>query len=76
MSETSDDLKKQGNVLYQSRKFEAALECYNRAHELAPSDPSILANIAATFLECGLYHRAAERCREALALLVKLCWTR
>jgi len=70
--EMSDDqkasikLKDAGNAAYKAKKFEEALENYEKAFEKDKTNMSILSNIAAVYLEQGKYNECIAKCEEAV----------
>ncbi|KAI8812832.1 hypothetical protein BJ742DRAFT_791957 [Cladochytrium replicatum] len=62
----SDKAKEQGNAEYKKRKFEAALEHYNRAWELDPTNVAVLTNKAAVLFEMKNYEETIKVCDEAV----------
>nr|CCC90597.1 putative stress-induced protein sti1 [Trypanosoma congolense IL3000] len=59
-------VKEEGNALYKQRKFDEALEKYNRALELDPTNTVYLLNVTAVIFEKGDYEACAKKCEEAL----------
>jgi stress-induced-phosphoprotein 1 len=62
----AEKLKKQGNEVYKARKFEEAVELYEKAWETWPKDVSFLTNLAAVFFEQGEYDKAISTCEKAV----------
>ena len=60
------ELKEQGNGLYRKKQFEEAIECYNKAIELDPTDMSFLTNRAAAHFEAGDYDECIASCQSAI----------
>eukprot|EP00878_Enallax_costatus_P004085 GHUV01004311.1.p1 GENE.GHUV01004311.1~~GHUV01004311.1.p1 ORF type:complete len:462 (+),score=153.33 GHUV01004311.1:746-2131(+) len=58
--------KSKGNDLYRSRKFDEAIEAYNRALELYDKDVSFLTNRAAVHFEKGDYEECIKDCDSAV----------
>lgn len=61
----ADEEKLEGNKLYKARKFDEAIEHYNKAWELH-KDITYLNNRAAAEFEKGDYNAAIESCKEAV----------
>lgn len=59
-------VKNEGNDFYKSRNFEKALECYNKAIELQPSEILYYNNKAAVYIELKNYDAAYEAVEAAL----------
>ncbi|KAL7412013.1 putative Hsp90 cochaperone [Mrakia frigida] len=62
----AEALKKQGNESYKARKFEEAIEFYEKAWSTWPKDISFLTNLAAVFFEQGEFDKAIETCDKAV----------
>ncbi|OAD62404.1 Stress-induced-phosphoprotein 1, partial [Eufriesea mexicana] len=58
--------KQLGNEAYKQRKFEVALEHYNKAVELDPTEIIYLLNIAAVYFEQKEYHKCIAQCERAI----------
>jgi stress-induced-phosphoprotein 1 len=58
--------KENGNNLYKSKNFPAALAAYDEACELDPSNVSFLSNKCAVYIEMGEYDRAISECERAV----------
>lgn len=54
--------KEKGNTAYKNREFAAALEHYDRAIELDPSNVTFLTNKAAVYFEQGEWDKCLETC--------------
>ncbi|KAJ9568297.1 hypothetical protein OSB04_004263 [Centaurea solstitialis] len=56
------DLMKNGNKAFREDRYEEAVNCYSRAHNIKPDDPIILGNRCAAYLRIGqfLKHRPAS----------------
>lgn len=65
LKEEADKAKAEGNTLYKSRKFDEAIEQYNKAWELC-KDITYLNNRAAAEFEKGDYQKTIETCKEAI----------
>ncbi|TIB30535.1 hypothetical protein E3P84_03286 [Wallemia ichthyophaga] len=71
-SSTSDEkkealkAKQQGNELYKARKFDEAIQAYEKAWELDNSDISYLTNLSAVFFEKGDLEKCLEVCEKAV----------
>ncbi|KAL4476381.1 hypothetical protein ABPG74_010114 [Tetrahymena malaccensis] len=61
-----EKVKNEGNEFYKSRNFEKALECYNKAIELQPSEILYYNNKAAVYIEQKNYDAALETVELAL----------
>lgn len=55
-----------GNELYKGKKFDEAIEHYNKAFELDRSDMTFLNNKAAVYLEKGDYNECIKQCNMAI----------
>eukprot|EP00921_Rhytidocystis_pertsovi_P011057 GHVQ01017816.1.p1 GENE.GHVQ01017816.1~~GHVQ01017816.1.p1 ORF type:complete len:549 (-),score=83.33 GHVQ01017816.1:1872-3518(-) len=62
----ADEWKDKGNKLYKERKFEEALEMYDKAMEVNPDDIIYHNNKAAVYLEMTEYDKCLAECRKAL----------
>ncbi|KAJ1822164.1 Hsp90 cochaperone [Coemansia sp. RSA 2598] len=60
------EAKNQGNSAYKARKFEEALEHYNKAIELDGSDITFWNNKAAVYFEMGKYDECIETAQQAV----------
>ncbi|XP_076351807.1 stress-induced phosphoprotein 1 [Tachypleus tridentatus] len=58
--------KEAGNEAYKKKDFEKALEHYDKAIELNPSDMTFLLNKAAVFYEQKDYDKCIEECEKAI----------
>ncbi|XP_041352720.1 stress-induced-phosphoprotein 1-like [Gigantopelta aegis] len=58
--------KEKGNAAYKKKNFEEALQCYNRAFELDPTNITLLTNKAAVYFEQGEYDKCIEECEKAV----------
>lgn len=58
--------KEQGNAAYKAKRFDEAIEHYNKAREVMPSEMTYLTNLAAVFFEQGEYRKSADTCAEAV----------
>ncbi|XP_013777806.1 stress-induced-phosphoprotein 1-like [Limulus polyphemus] len=58
--------KEEGNEAYKKRDFEKALEHYDKAIELNPSDMTFLLNKAAVFYEQKDYDKCIKECEKAI----------
>ncbi|KAI3673390.1 hypothetical protein L6452_39508 [Arctium lappa] len=56
------DLMNSGNRAFREDRYEEAVNCYSRAHNIKPDDPIILSNRCAAYLRIGqfLKHRPAS----------------
>ncbi|KAG0146577.1 hypothetical protein CROQUDRAFT_514641 [Cronartium quercuum f. sp. fusiforme G11] len=61
----ADALKAEGNTLYKSRDFPAAIIAYEKAFSLNP-DPVYLNNLAACYFEQGDYDACIKECNRAV----------
>ncbi|XP_049789360.1 stress-induced-phosphoprotein 1 isoform X2 [Schistocerca nitens] len=57
-----------GNEAYKKKKFEEALNHYNKAVELDPTDMTFLNNIAAVYFEQKEYKKCIEQCEKAIEI--------
>lgn len=60
--------KENGNVEYKAKNFEKALEHYNKALELDPTDMTYKLNIAAVHFETKKYEDCIKECLDATEL--------
>lgn len=60
------DEKEKGNAAYKKKSFAAALEHYNKAVELDPTDMTYLTNLAAVYFEQKDYTKCVELCTRAI----------
>lgn len=60
--------KNLGNEAYKKKNFEVALEHYNKAVELNPTEITFLLNIAAVYFEQKEYQKCIEQCEKAIEL--------
>ena len=58
--------KELGNTAYKSKQFEAALQHYDRALELDPSNVALYTNKAAVYFEQQAWDRCLELCDQAV----------
>jgi stress-induced-phosphoprotein 1 len=65
LKKQADDAKAEGNKLYKQRKFDDAIEFYNKAFELF-TDVTYLNNRAAAEYEKGDYEQTIATCNEAI----------
>ena len=64
----AEDAKAAGNELYKSKEYRKALEKYEEAHKLYPTQHTYLGNIAATHLALQNYKEALYASQEACKL--------
>lgn len=62
----SQEFKNEGNKLYKQKKFDEALEQYDKAIELDPSNLLLENNKAAVYLEMGEFEKCIETCTKAI----------
>ncbi|RXK38934.1 stress-induced-phosphoprotein 1 [Tremella mesenterica] len=62
----AEDLKAKGNAAYKARKFEEAIELYQKAWEIYPKDVTFLTNLSAVYFEQGEYQKCIETCEKAV----------
>lgn len=62
----SNEIKLKGNVQYKSKNFQEALELYNEALKIDPSNTEVYNNIAAVYFELKDYNKCIEVCNEAV----------
>ncbi|XP_043474728.1 stress-induced-phosphoprotein 1 [Leptopilina heterotoma] len=60
--------KNQGNEAYKKKNFEVALEHYNKAVKLDPTDITFQLNIAAVYFEQKEYQKCIEQCEQAIEI--------
>lgn len=58
--------KQQGNDAYKARKFDEAIEAYEKAWELDSTDISYLTNLSAVYFEKGDLDKCLEVCEKAV----------
>jgi len=58
--------KEEGNKFYKSKEFDKALEMYDAALEILPSQTIYRINKATVYYERGEYEKCIEQCEEAL----------
>lgn len=58
--------KEKGNAAYKKKNFPVAIEHYNKAVELDPTDMTYLTNLAAVFFEQKEYTQCIETCLKAV----------
>jgi tetratricopeptide (TPR) repeat protein len=63
-----DVFKNLGNIHLKRGDFEAAEECYNKAHRLQPRSDAILVNLGTLFVQKQKWDEALEMFRAALAI--------
>ena len=64
----ANQIREQGNLAVQSRKFEDALELYSSAIDLNVEDYRLFANRALCYLKLGRPQRALDDCEKCLSL--------
>jgi tetratricopeptide (TPR) repeat protein len=57
-----------GTLLYRKGDFEGACKSYLHAHQLLPSDGSILAQLGVAFAQRKMYHQAVSALEQSIAL--------
>jgi stress-induced-phosphoprotein 1 len=64
-----DALKKknEGNEFYKKKKFAEAIQCYNQAINLDPTELTYHTNLAACYFELAEYDKCIEACDNAIA---------
>merc|ERR1719261_110023 len=64
----ADEFKTKGNELYKAKKFEAALEQYDKAIAICPNDLTYHNNKNAVYIEMGEEHwdKVMENCKDLL----------
>lgn len=62
------EIKNKGNALYKEKKFKQAIEMYDKAIEMDPSEMSFLTNKAAVVLEEGDLEGCIALCKQAVEL--------
>ncbi|RYA67779.1 hypothetical protein DD592_27280, partial [Enterobacter cloacae complex sp. 2DZ2F20B] len=58
--------KEQGNEFYKKKAFEQAIEHYNKAIELDPTDITFYNNLAAVYFEQKDYDKCIKECEKAI----------
>lgn len=56
----ANELKQQGNTAYKARKFDEAIELYQKAWDTYPKDVTYLLNLSAVYFEQGDYAKCIE----------------
>ena len=64
----AESFKESGNQLYKNKEFQAALDSYDRAIAVDPTNILYYNNKAAVYIERGEYELAAESCSTALSV--------
>eukprot|EP01016_Furgasonia_blochmanni_P037726 TRINITY_DN4473_c0_g1_i13.p1 TRINITY_DN4473_c0_g1~~TRINITY_DN4473_c0_g1_i13.p1 ORF type:complete len:798 (+),score=210.17 TRINITY_DN4473_c0_g1_i13:126-2396(+) len=64
----AEDHKNLGNQEYKEGNYACAIECYTKAINLNPKEPSHYANRAAAFLSLRRFNKCIEDCNETLKL--------
>lgn len=67
-TEKALEFKTQGNEFFKKEKYVEAIECYTKAVDLNPMDPSYFANRAACYLGLKKYQKCIQDCDETLNL--------
>jgi hypothetical protein len=62
----AEKLKEEANSLYSKKQYKEAIHFYLRAHEKDPENPVYHSNIAACYIELGVYDRGVVACDESL----------
>ncbi|XP_054611276.1 E3 ubiquitin-protein ligase TTC3 isoform X2 [Dunckerocampus dactyliophorus] len=70
----SDDLKKQGNDLFQKQKYEEAVDIYSKAIRCCPENYVVFANRALCYIRCKKYLEAAFDGKRAV--LIEPLWAK
>lgn len=65
---TANELKDQGNRLYQAHRYEDAIGSYNKAIIKSPEMQALFTNRALCYLQLKNYEKATADCRKALEL--------
>ena len=60
--------KEKGNAAYKKKSFESALEHYNSAAQLDPTNITYLTNIAAVYFEQKEFTKCIEQCTKAIEI--------
>lgn len=63
--ETSQSLTKKGNKLFSEKKYQSALEQYQKAKVQNPDSPEILYNLGTTYYQLQQYQEAAKELEKA-----------
>ncbi|CAG9311003.1 unnamed protein product [Blepharisma stoltei] len=64
----AEEEKSKGNDYTRSKEFELAIECYNRAEALDPSNAAIYCNRALAGLKLKRYQKVVDDCNKAIKL--------
>ncbi|GFR41967.1 hypothetical protein Agub_g2767 [Astrephomene gubernaculifera] len=67
LSQEAAELKDQGNRCFADKAYEQALDFYSRALSLAPSNPVLLSNLAATHLGLKQWQAALDAANKCIA---------
>lgn len=62
----ADEIKLQGNAAYKARKFDEAIELYEKAWQTYPKDVTYLLNLSAVYFEKADYQKCIETCEKAV----------
>ncbi|VDK42774.1 unnamed protein product [Anisakis simplex] len=67
-TQVANDFKESGNKFFQQRRYEEAINAYNRAIVHNPVIPAYFTNRALCYMQLMQWERAANDCRKALEL--------
>ncbi|CAD6577012.1 MAG: Hsp90 cochaperone [Tremellales sp. Tagirdzhanova-0007] len=62
----AEELKAKGNVAYKGKKFDEAVQSYQKAWNVWPKDVAFLTNLSAVYFEQGEYTKCIETCEKAV----------
>ncbi|WWD17530.1 hypothetical protein CI109_101971 [Kwoniella shandongensis] len=62
----AEETKAKGNTAYKAKKFDEAIQLYEKAWELYPKDVTFLLNLSAVYFEKAEYEKCIEVCEKAV----------
>jgi len=68
LRKSADAEKERGNQLFGQKKFDEALEAYNKAVALCPKDAVYRSNRASVYIQRKQYDLAVQECKEAIEI--------